>query len=109
MNNHHLIHPTLITQPVPKPVRDMAHTVFNSDMGMLLLGMGLLWIGATLFSPKKGKISTGRFGGQAEKWAAQWTAWQQRDRRKPNQVSLKAGTPEYSRSPTGHCRLWRTQ
>jgi type IV secretion system protein VirD4 len=92
MNNHHLIHPTVISQPVPKPVRDTAHTMFNSDMGMLLLGMGLLWVGATLFSPKKGKISTGRFGGQVEKWAAQWTAWQQRDRRKPNQVSLKAGT-----------------
>jgi type IV secretion system protein VirD4 len=101
MNNHSQIHPTLITQPVSKPVRDMVNALSNSDMGMVLLGMGLLWIGATVFSPKKGKISTGRFGGRAEKWTAQWTARQQRDRRKPNQVSLKAGTLDIPEAQQG--------
>ena len=63
-------------------------------MRSLLLGLILLAVGTNLFTAKKGKLSTGRFAGQREKWAAAGTARQQRKTRRPDKVALKAGNVE---------------
>ncbi len=74
-----------------QPIQTLMHSVMNSGMGTLLLGIALFMVGATLFSPKKGKMTTGRFGGRSEQWKAAAIARQQRKQRQPHKVALKAG------------------
>jgi type IV secretory pathway TraG/TraD family ATPase VirD4 len=64
----------------------------DSDMGIMIFGLVLMAIALKLFgTPKSGKISTGRFAGQAEKRKAATIARQQRKHRKANKVALHAG------------------
>ncbi|MGF1500169.1 MAG: type IV secretory system conjugative DNA transfer family protein, partial [Elainellaceae cyanobacterium] len=61
-------------------------------LGTMLLGLVLLAIAMSLFgNGKKGKITSGRFAGSAEKRKAAAIGRQQRKQRKPNKVALKAG------------------
>ncbi|NET40227.1 MAG: type IV secretory system conjugative DNA transfer family protein, partial [Cyanothece sp. SIO1E1] len=78
-------------QSLPKPVQDVAESVVDSGMGMVLLGVVFFAVGMNLFAAKKSKLSTGRFAGKAEKWAAATTARQQRQQQQPHKVALKAG------------------
>lgn len=76
-------------------------TLFNTTQALMKSGMGLLLLGLCLFSismnllnSKKGKISTGRLGGRAEKRVASTIGHRQRNQRKHNRVTLRAGTLE---------------
>ncbi|WP_416671459.1 type IV secretory system conjugative DNA transfer family protein [Egbenema bharatensis] len=80
-----------MVQNVTEPIQTIVRSMMDSGMGVVLLGMLLLMVGATLFSPKKGKMTTGRFGGRAEQWKAAAIARQQRKQRQPHKVALKAG------------------
>ncbi len=80
-----------IEQDVIHPIQPLIHSVTHSRMGTLLLGMALFMIAATLFSPKKGKMTTGRFGGRSEQWRAAAIARQQRKKKQAHKVALKAG------------------
>jgi type IV secretion system protein VirD4 len=83
------------TQTVSEIIQDVAQPLLDSGMGLLLLGMVLFTVAMNLLdSSKKSKISTGRFAGRAEKWAAIATAKQQRKQRHPAKVALKAGNLE---------------
>ncbi|MEO0885520.1 MAG: TraM recognition domain-containing protein [Cyanobacteria bacterium J06648_10] len=64
----------------------------EAGMGQLLLGGGIL-LGGSWFlgSGRKGKISTGRFAGLAERRQARLIAKKQRKQRRTAKVSLKAG------------------
>ena len=82
---------TQTIQSLPEPIQHVAQSLMKSGMGTLFLGLLLLIIGMNLFSARKGKISTGRFGGRTERWAAAAIARQQRRGNKPNKVALRAG------------------
>lgn len=90
MSRDHVSH-TVITQEIIQPIQPLIHSVMHSRMGTLLLGMALFMVGATLFSPKKGKMTTGRFGGRSEQWRAAAIARTQRKQRQAHKVALKAG------------------
>jgi type IV secretion system protein VirD4 len=80
-----------VIQALPKPVQPVVKSLLDSGFGTLLIGM-LIMLGAMkLTQTKTGKISTGRFGKSAEKKTAKRTAAQQRQQRKHNRVSLRAG------------------
>jgi type IV secretion system protein VirD4 len=85
-----------IVQALPTPLQPVIQSFLDSGLGMLLLGTLILAAGMGLFSRsgQKGKISTGRFGGTAEKRAAAATAKKQRQDRQPHKVALKAGNVE---------------
>ena len=78
---------------MPAPLQPVVQSLLDSGMGLLLLGILILAAGMSWFSgaSQKGKISTGRFGGAAEKRAAAATARKQRQERQPHKVALKAG------------------
>ncbi|MGK7887944.1 MAG: type IV secretory system conjugative DNA transfer family protein, partial [Leptolyngbyaceae cyanobacterium] len=89
MTNHSSI---VMVQGLPPPIEKVVKTLTDSGMGTILVGLVLMAIAMSLFSgSKKGRISTGRFAGNAEKLAAAGIARKQRKQRKPNKVSLKAG------------------
>lgn len=90
MNNESSTQPQLI-QTLPEPLQDMAQTLHQSGMGTMLVGLLLLAGAMQLFSSKRGKLSTGRFAGRAERWAAQAMAKKQQRPQRPHQVALKAG------------------
>jgi type IV secretion system protein VirD4 len=80
-----------VIQALPKPIQPVVQSLLDSGFGTLLIGM-LIMLGAMkLTQTKTGKISTGRFGKSAEKKTAKRTAAQQRQQRKHNRVSLRAG------------------
>ena len=91
MSNHHSAYYTEVTPSPPKAIGDVTHFFTDSGWGMILIGGVILLASNALLGSKKSKISTGRFGGQIEKWAASFTADRQRKQRKPNKVALKAG------------------
>jgi type IV secretion system protein VirD4 len=72
-------------------LQDMRNTLLRPDLFGLLVGAGLIWASSTLFTAKQGKISTGRFGGWTERGSARRIAAQQRQKRLPHKVALKAG------------------
>jgi type IV secretion system protein VirD4 len=75
--------------------------LFASGTGSLLLGLMLTFLSLNLLSSKRGKISTGRFGGWSEKWAAGRIATQQRRQRKHNQVTLRVGMLNLTQAQQG--------
>lgn len=80
-----------VIQALPKPIQPVVQSLLDSGFGTLLIGM-LIMLGAMkLTQTKTGKISTGRFGKSAEKNTAKRIATQQRQQRKHNRVSLRAG------------------
>ncbi|NEP20382.1 MAG: type IV secretory system conjugative DNA transfer family protein, partial [Leptolyngbya sp. SIO4C1] len=67
-------------------------TIADSGMGILLIGVLILWIGIACFGTKrKGKLSTGRFAGWRERRSAITTANRQTKQRQLAKVALKAG------------------
>jgi type IV secretion system protein VirD4 len=78
-------------QRLPEPVQPVISDLADSGMGTILLGMLLMLAAMKLTQSKTGKISTGRFGQDAEKRSAQRTAKQQRKQRKAHRVSFKSG------------------
>ncbi|MGF1499991.1 MAG: type IV secretory system conjugative DNA transfer family protein, partial [Elainellaceae cyanobacterium] len=83
---------TGLLQSLPEPVQDVSNALMDSGLGTMLLGLVLLAIAMSLFgNGKKGKITSGRFAGGAEKRKAAAIGRQQRKQRKPNKVALKAG------------------
>jgi type IV secretory pathway TraG/TraD family ATPase VirD4 len=91
MSSNGQVSETGMVQNVIEPIQTVVRSMMDSGMGAVLLGMLLLMVGATLFSPKKGKMTTGRFGGRAEQWKAAAIARQQRKQRQSHKVALKAG------------------
>ncbi|MEO0806039.1 MAG: TraM recognition domain-containing protein [Cyanobacteria bacterium J06643_4] len=72
--------------------QDVVAAFSEAGMGQLLLGGGILIGGSWwLDSGGRGKLSTGRFAGQAERRQAKCTAQKQRKQRQTAKVSLKAG------------------
>jgi type IV secretion system protein VirD4 len=75
------------------PIQSIVQPLLDSGMGFLLLALLGIQLGMRfLGKDTKGKLSTGRFGGQAEKRSAARTSKTQRIDRKPYRVTLKAGT-----------------
>jgi len=82
----------ILMQTYANTLQEIVAAFASSEMGLLLLGGGLLWAGVLLTgSGKKGKISTGRFAGHSERRRARNTARQQRREKRTAKVSLKAG------------------
>ncbi|MGV0029073.1 type IV secretory system conjugative DNA transfer family protein [Phormidesmis priestleyi] len=79
-----------VMQTTSEVLQTATRSLFQSGMGTLLLGLCLFTISMRLFTAKKGKISTGRFGGGSEKRTASAIARQQRKQRKHNRITLKA-------------------
>jgi type IV secretion system protein VirD4 len=81
----------LVFLDLARSLQDMVEAMVNSDMALVLVGLAMLWVSSMLFTPKSGKISTGRFGGRTERWTARMTGNKQRKERKTHKVALKAG------------------
>ncbi|MEL6777773.1 MAG: type IV secretion system DNA-binding domain-containing protein [Cyanobacteria bacterium J06597_16] len=82
----------ILLQTYSNTLQEIVTAFADAGMGQLLLGGGILLGGSWLLgSGRKGKISTGRFAGQAERWQAKRTGQQQRKQRRTAKVSLKAG------------------
>ncbi|KAM3099286.1 type IV secretory system conjugative DNA transfer family protein [Phormidesmis sp. 146-12] len=79
-----------VMQTTSGVLQTATRSLFQSGMGTLLLGLCLFTMSMRLFTAKKGKISTGRFGGGSEKRTALAIARQQRKQRKHNRITLKA-------------------
>jgi type IV secretory pathway TraG/TraD family ATPase VirD4 len=76
-------------------LQEMLETFLRPDLLGALIATGMLWAGSALFIPQKqGKISTGRFGGWAERFSARRIADRQRQAALPHKVALKAGNVE---------------
>ncbi|MEM9088685.1 MAG: TraM recognition domain-containing protein [Cyanobacteria bacterium P01_F01_bin.53] len=82
----------ILLQTYSNTFQEMVAAFANAGIGQLLLGGGILLGGSWLFgSGRKGKLSTGRFAGQAERQRARLTARKQRKERRTAKVSLRAG------------------
>jgi type IV secretion system protein VirD4 len=85
MNNQRAI------QALPEPIQPVVKSLLDSGFGTLFIGMLIMLAAMRLTQTKTGKISTGRFGKSTEKNTAKRIANQQRQQRKHNRVSLRAG------------------
>lgn len=82
----------VLLQTYSETFQDIFAAFTEAGMVQLLIGGGILlgssWL---LGSGRRGKLSTGRFAGQAERQRARLTARQQRKQRRTAKVSLRAG------------------
>jgi type IV secretion system protein VirD4 len=80
---------------ISSPIQSVVQPLLDSGIGFLLVGLLLVQLGLRFMgNGSKGKLSTGRFGGQAEKRAAARTAQDYRKQQQSHRVALKAGTLE---------------
>lgn len=93
MNSNLLEIQVYIAETQAAIIQDIFQSLMDSGMGLMLLGLALLWGAMTLLdsTSKQGKLSTGRFAGRTERWRAIATAKQQRKQRHPAKVALQVG------------------
>ena len=82
----------ILLQSYMNTLQEIVTAFTDAGIAQLLLGGGLLLLGSwVLGTGKKGKLSTGRFAGRAEKRQAKLIAHQQRQQKRTAKVSLRAG------------------
>jgi type IV secretion system protein VirD4 len=90
-----------ISEAFTRSAEQVLRSLFASGTGSLLLGSMVIFLSLNLLTPKRGKISTGRFGGWSEKRSAGRIAAQQRRQRQHNRVTLKVGALNLTQAQQG--------
>ena len=78
-------------QSLPPSIQQVVRSLVDSGLGMMLVGMLILFIALNLTPRKNRQIATARFAQTREKRTARRIARQQRKQRKHNRVSVQAG------------------